>query len=174
MAIWKDVEGYEGMYQVSDAGLVRSLDRLDSKGRRIKGRVLKPSVNGPGYYSVVLSKEGKVCTKEVHRLVAENILGRPSVKREVNHKDGDKLNNNKDNLEWVDRGKNMRHAYEIGLNNHNHCSKAVAQYDLEDNLVAEYESGREASRATGISQGGIWNSLHGKYQQIKGFKFKFT
>ncbi len=106
MEVWKDVTGYEGMYQVSSVGQVR---RVGSE------RCLSASKRRNGYLYVNLSKRGRVTTKSVHELVAEAFLGKRPAASHVNHKDGDKLNNHASNLEYVTAAENTRHAYRLGL-----------------------------------------------------------
>ena len=121
MEIWKDIKGYEGYYQVSNLGRVKSLDRVatysDKKVHHLKGRVLKPMVTKHGYEIVDLRKDRKRKTSKVHRLVAIAFLDNPKNKPQVNHIDGVKLNNNLNNLEWVTNAENIRHAYKKGLIN---------------------------------------------------------
>lgn len=102
--IWKDVVGYEGYYQVSNLGRVRSLDRIASNGRKIKGKILSAKVNTPPYYPrVSLSVNGKMKLVQVHRLVAQAFVYNPDPehKTQVGHKDESRTNNRADNLEWV-------------------------------------------------------------------------
>ena len=102
--IWKDVVGYEGYYQVSNLGRVRSLDRIASNGRKIKGKILSTKVNTPPYYPrVSLSVNGKMKLVQVHRLVAQAFVYNPDPehKTQVGHKDESRTNNRADNLEWV-------------------------------------------------------------------------
>lgn len=114
---WKDIKGYEGMYQVSELGNVRSVDRsykdVNGKLYNLKGRVLKLSISN-GYLSLNLNNKGKkrFC---VHRLVAETFLDNPENKPEVNHINGNKLDNRLANLEWCTKSENTLHAYSIGL-----------------------------------------------------------
>ena len=102
--IWKDVVGYEGYYQVSNLGRVRSLDRIAFNGRKIKGKILSTKVNTPPYYPrVSLSVNGKMKLVQVHRLVAQAFVYNPDPehKTQVGHKDESRTNNRADNLEWV-------------------------------------------------------------------------
>ena len=102
--IWKDVVGYEGYYQVSNLGRARSLDRIASNGRKIKGKILSTKVNTPPYYPrVSLSVNGKMKLVQVHRLVAQAFVYNPDPehKTQVGHKDESRTNNRADNLEWV-------------------------------------------------------------------------
>ena len=107
MEIWKDIPEYEGIYQVSNTGKVKRIDK--------KEKMLKNNLCGNGYYYVYLSKNGKVRKFKVNRLVAQAFIENPENKPFVNHIDGDKLNNNVENLEWVTQSENMLHAYKYGL-----------------------------------------------------------
>ena len=120
--IWKNVTGYENCYQVSNFGNVRSLDRLDSAGRKRKGRTLIPIVDNLGYCSVHLLKNGKTKTIRIHRLVALEFLENPLNYKEINHKDENKQNNSVKNLEWCDRKYNMNY----GRMTHNFHSKRAS------------------------------------------------
>lgn len=116
--IWKDIENYEGLYQVSNFGRIKSLNHMASNGIKdimYKGRILKPFLDGKkNYLEVCLSKNNLKKKYLVHRLVAETFLENEYNKREVNHKDGNKQNNCVDNLEWVTSKENKHHAYENG------------------------------------------------------------
>lgn len=118
--VWKDVKGYEGHYQVSDSGKVRSLDRnIQVEGRSelrtLKGRMLKLITNNYGYKVVNFSKDGVHKKIQVHRLVAEAFIVTKKLDFQVNHKDGNKENNHISNLEFLSIGDNMRHAHSTGL-----------------------------------------------------------
>ena len=117
--VWKDIPDFEGSYQVSNMGRVRSVDRVvtykDGRMGKYKGRVLKPGSNR-GYERVVLYNDNGYNNKSVHRLVLE--VFKPHVNMidlQVNHIDGDKLNNHLTNLEWVTARDNVLHAYDTGL-----------------------------------------------------------
>lgn len=112
---WKDVAGYEGLYQVSCLGRVRSLDTIDSLGRKHVGVILKDADNGNGYRVVCLHKQGTRRTRTVHSMVAIAFVNNPNAFTEVNHLDGDKRNNRSDNLEFCNRRSNMIHAVKTGL-----------------------------------------------------------
>lgn len=118
--VWADIAGYQRLYQVSNKGTVRSLDRavVEARtGRTInrKGKQLKPSTTD-GYCVVRLGRAGVIKTYRVHRLVAlAFIAGRTKEKCVTNHKNGDKLDNRADNLEWCTIGYNLQHAYDTGL-----------------------------------------------------------
>ena len=103
---WKDIKGYENLYQVSNLGNIR----------RVSNKTKKTRLNNWGYIIIDLWKENKSTTKAVHRIVAETFLPNPDNKAEVNHIDGNKTNNSINNLEWVTREENIQHAYDTELN----------------------------------------------------------
>lgn len=119
--IWKDIKGYEGIYQISNLGRVKSLARkipIEAWGKKrlrsIPERIMQlEQVNG--YFTLSLKKDGKRKHHKVHRLVAESFLENHEEKRCVNHIDGNKENNCVDNLEWVTHSENMIHASKTGL-----------------------------------------------------------
>lgn len=104
--IWKDIKGYESLYQVSSYGRVKSL---------ITNKIRKEDTNNWGYKKVTLHKDGKSKSFFIHRLVATHFIKNPNKYSEVNHKDGDKSNNHISNLEWCTRSHNMKHAIENEL-----------------------------------------------------------
>lgn len=119
---WKDIPEYEGKYQISNLGRVKSLPRIiDSqfKGKPIKRKVfereLRKSKNRFGYEYVCLSKNGKTKKYRIHRLVGELFIPNPMNKPQINHIDGNKQNNRIDNLEWCNNSENMQHAVKMGL-----------------------------------------------------------
>ena len=129
--LWKDIDGYEGLYQVSNKGRVKSLDSVGSRNVPglesyiVKGRVLSPSKHRHGYRLIMLRKDGHRGSFLVHRLVAKAFLQNPKSNRVVNHKDGVKDNNCVDNLEWVTNGENNQHAWNSGLRKKLYGSKST-------------------------------------------------
>jgi hypothetical protein len=107
--IWLDIEGYEGYYQVSSKGRVKSLRRKDKRGHNLQERILKLGLVGKGYHAVKLCKAGIKKTALVHRLVALTFIPNPENKSEVNHKNGVKTYNFVVNLEWATSLENMKH-----------------------------------------------------------------
>ena len=173
--IWKDYKDYEGLYQASNLGRLRSLDRwVKSKSgsvRLCKGKILKLCTDKYGYLKVSLYKNNKVKTYYVHRLVAEAFIPNPENLPEVNHKDENKLNNNAENLEWCDREYNCN----FGTRNEKvakKCSKPVVQYTLDGQFVREWESIRECDR-NGFNHGAVAVCCQGKRKTHKGFIWKY-
>lgn len=177
--IWKDVKGYEGYYQVSNFGQVRSIDRIvkqkSSKNdcvhqyNHYAGKILKQYIINSGYYAVDLCKNHKSTKKLVHRLVAEAFLENKSA--QVNHKDENKLNNNIENLEWCTAKYNMEYndrAKKIAIKN----GKSVIQYDLSGNILNKFVSSREASFITNIPDRGIRKACY-KTTPYKGYIWKY-
>lgn len=116
---WADISGYVGIYEISTTGNVRSLKRIvvykNGWRKTHRGVLLKPGICSNGYYSVRLSKNGVTKTQFNHKLVAKAFISNPLSKKTVNHKDGNKLNNNIDNLEWNTYSENNKNAYLTGL-----------------------------------------------------------
>lgn len=112
--IWKDIESFDGFYQISNLGRVKSVSRKIGTCYR-KERIRSLSLTKDGYVKLRLSYCGKDVTMRVHRLVAEAFIPNSNNKETVNHKDGNKLNNCVDNLEWADRSEQMYHAYKLSL-----------------------------------------------------------
>ena len=183
--IWKDIAGYEGYYQISDKGRIKSLERRvnDNGGMfLLKSKILKPVMNDQGYLRIGLRKDGKRKHKRVSRLVAEAFIPNPENKPQINHKNGDRTDNNVSNLEWVSVSDNIKHSYrvlkrkrsmlgKIGINNPN--SKPVAQI-MNGKIIATFPAAKEAERITGISQGNISRCANKKIKTAGGFQWKYT
>ena len=118
MEEWRGIPDYEGYYEVSNLGRVRSVERLVPHARhgltKQQSKILRPAITD-GYYKVALSMDRRLRSFRVHRLVAQAFIDNPSELPEVNHKDGDKLNNNASNLEWCTHAQNIQHAFDNGL-----------------------------------------------------------
>ena len=170
METWKDILGYEGSYQVSDQGRVRSLTRKRKNryGEIIKeGVLLKERKDRNGYLHVILQNNGEKKFALIHRLVAEAFIPHVADKTEVNHIDENKENNRVCNLEWCDRDYNMNYG-----SRPNARSTPVIQLTKHGDFVAEYASACEASRKTGVLKGGISNCCLGKAKSAGGYVWR--
>jgi hypothetical protein len=188
--IWKDIEGFDGLYQVSNLGRIKSLLRnvVKSNGNNytIRERVLKQCISKKGYYFVNLHKDGKQYMKKIHRLKAIHFIPNPNNLPCLNHKNGNKLDNTTKNLEWCTHGHNNQHAYDTGLKigamtgkfgADNHSSKAVQQLDKNTDIVLNtFGSAHEAKRETGISYQHICEICRGSKRRktAGGFKWRFA
>lgn len=178
--IWKDIKEYEGLYQGSNLGRARSLDRwVNSKNgsmQFIKGRILKLIKNRYGYLYVNLYKNNIKKTYQVHRLVAEAFLPNPDNLPEVNHKDENKQNNSVHNLEWCDRSYNVNYGTRnkrISKSNTNgKRSKPVLQYTLDGQFVKEWSSTMECGR-NGFNQGNVSACCRGELKKYKGYIWSY-
>lgn len=162
--IWKDKKDYEGHYQVSNCGRVKSI----KFGKEI---ILKPFTDDRGYYSVVLSKNGIVKKYSVHRLVAEAFIDNPDNLPQVNHKDENKSNNSVNNLEWCDAKYNNNFGTCIERRSKKK-SKPVLQYTLDGEFVREWPSTMECGR-NGFNQGNVVACCQGKLKKYKGFIWRY-
>ena len=180
--IWKDIENYEGYYQVSNLGNIRSLDRLiiqvDAKkgkyARIIKGRIIKPENNKRGYKCVTLTIQNKKVLKPIHRLVAEAFIPNPNNYPVINHIDGNKHNNKATNLEHCSHKHNVNEAMRLGLlkPKEQSCKKCV-QKDFDGNIICVYNSITEASKITGICKGNISATCLGNQKYASRYKWEF-
>ena len=171
---WKDIEGYEGYYQVSNFGRVKSLDRYVKDTKRncfnfVKGRIMSPSsADKKHYMQVGLSKNNKVIHYLIHRLVAQAFIPNPNNLPQVNHKDENKENNRADNLEWCTAEYNTNYgtrALRQGISS----GKTVYQYNKEGVLENTYHSERYASKEIGVSSTSIHACCVGKIVTVKGY-----
>ncbi len=116
MEIWKDIEHYNGVYQISNLGRVRSFNSTGSNSSRRKTPIIMKNIkDSKGYEVVNLSKNGSKKMKKIHRLIAKAFIPNPDRKEFVNHIDGNPSNNSICNLEWATSSENKKHGYDIGI-----------------------------------------------------------
>ena len=168
--VWRDIKGYEGLYEISNFGRVKSHVKIGSPTY-----YKTPVLSTPGYYTVSLSKNGKpTYSVGVHRLVAEAFIeNSDKTKTEVNHKDGDKLNNYYENLEWVTRKENNKYAIKMGLRKY---VKGINQYTLDGELLNTFSSSADATEYLGKKRRTntlILKCCKGLISQAYGFKWKY-
>lgn len=178
--IWKPVVGYEGFYEVSNIGRVRSLARIvecnDGRKRKIKDRILKGSSYSGGYSGVTLHKDGCTKTANIQRIVAEAFVPNPLEKEEVNHKDENPSNNHASNLEWVTHKENLKYGTRQERARKaivEAQGRAVRQLSIDGELVAEYESLSAAYNATGTHVSNITKCAKGAYKTAGGYIWKY-
>ena len=173
MEHWKAIAGYEGLYEVSDLGRVKSLGYG-------KEKILKPGKTRGGYLYVNLHKDGQRKTITVHRLVATAFISNPTNLETINHKDEVKTNNTVSNLEWMSHkdnnnyGTRNKRSSETQINDKNK-SKAVQMFDKSTGeLLTTFPSTHEAERVTGINQGNICSCCNGKLKSSGGYIWKYS
>lgn len=163
--IWKPVKGFEELYEVSDTGNVKSIERNGTKGG-----LLKPHIDRYGYYKVVLYKQNKRYYFTIHRLVALTFIPNPENKLTVDHIDCNKTNNCVYNLRWCSVRENNYHSHELGRQKWN-AKKIIAI--SPDGEKFEFYSQHEAERNTGVSQSNVGKCANGKTNSVKGWTFKY-
>lgn len=171
--IWKDIPGYEGRYQVSSLGRVKSFNYYGHKGVE---KILKQNLN-KGYYSIKLCKNDVIKRFTIHRLVYMTFKGEIPNGLQVNHIDEDKSNNHienlnlmspKENTNWGTRNERARKA-----NTNGKCSKIILQFDKQMNFIAEWPSTREIQRQLNIFHNSIIKCCKGKLKSAYGFIWKY-
>jgi hypothetical protein len=184
--IWNDVPGYEGLYEVSDQGRIRSCDlnTITKYGKAYtrKGKINK-AVFSKGYLKIRLSKENKPNNFYVHRLVAKAFIPNPYNLPEVNHKKGIKWDNRASELEWSSKSENTLHSYvSLERERHfkgrfgkdHHSSKKINQLDLNGNFIKTWDSMKEIQRAGIAFASNIGRCCGGFQRTVKGFKWQYA
>ena len=164
---WRDIEGYEGKYMVSNMGNVKSLKRTvwyNGGYYKKSEKILKGCDNGKGYLRVELCKDGKGKWYRINRLVAQAFLENPQNLPEVNHIDQDKTNNKVENLEWCTNQYNVEYSK----------AKAVIGINKVSGLILEFPSANEAKRQTGINQSNIIQCCKGRRNSAGGFYWQYA
>lgn len=165
--VWREIAGYETLYQISNFGRVKSLGNSQARQEKI----LKQQLQRDGYKRVWLCKKGlKRKRFPVHRLVANAFIPNPLRKEQVNHQNGDKLDNRLVNLNWMTRKENIAHAYETGLVMKN--KNPVIATHLDTGEQRQFKSQTEASKELGVYPKNISNVLYGRNTHVGRWAFK--
>lgn len=170
--VWKDIKGYEGMYQVSNTGKIKSLKRIDCAGKIRTGNILQPNKLKKGYLRIGLNKNGIRERFMVHRLVAEAFIPNPENKPFIDHINTIKDDNRVENLRWVTNQENCNNP--ITLEKYSNCRKGldnyssipILQFTLNGKLKALFINSKDAENKTGINDTCIRNC----YNNIRGRK----
>jgi hypothetical protein len=177
---WSPVPGYEGHYEVSRDGLVRSLSRRGFDGRSVKEKYLALRPSGIGYLAVHLRKDNTHKYLYVHRAVAEAFIENPLHRPEVNHKNGVKTDNRVENLEWATRSEQELHKYQVlgysGTNlgksgAKNYASIKVVAVNIDDGTLLSFESMSLAAASLSLSDGEISRCVRGLAKRVGRYKF---
>ena len=169
--IWRDIKGYEGYYQVSSHGQVRSLDRIVMSGdfpRKIKGQILAQTTDRDGYKHLRLRKNGEEKSFFVHKLVAEEFVMNisPDDYVQVNHKDEDKANNHYSNLEWCTQEYNLNYGTRLQK-----IRKSVIAFNEKETLYFEFMTEADYD---GFTVSSISKCVKGKLRTHKGYQWKLA
>lgn len=172
--VWKPINSYEKLYEISSFGRVRSLDR-EIEGRwgstKIRGKLLIPVPDKDGYLIITLCKNGKQKVGKIHRLVAETFIENPNNLPQVNHKDENKQNNCVDNLEFCTSKYNTNYGTGIERRS-NKTSKPVLQFDINHNFIRKYKSMTEAEKTLKIKH--IYDCCNGKLKMCGGYIWRYA
>ena len=171
--IWRDITNYEDTYQISNLGNVRSKDRvvlyIDKRKRIFPGQTMKLNIDTKGYYKVNLRKNNKFKSLRIHKLVAEHFLKKEIGKNIVNHKDGNKLNNCVDNLEFVTISENTIHAIRVlkkdFTNGGKHSKKPIISIQ-KNNIYRFFDSVGSASKFFDLSRRTICRKMNNPSDEL--------
>lgn len=162
--IWHKIDDYEDLYEVSNFGNIKSFH----KG---KIKLLKPQMDGWGYLHVFLYKNKKAKIYKVHKLVAKYFIPNKNNFNVINHKDGNKLNNHIDNLEWCTSSYNNTHAYKSKLKRP--CFKEIIQYDKNNNYLKLWNGALEVERCLEINNSNIIQCCKKRRKTAGGYIWKY-
>lgn len=188
--IWKDIEGYEGLYQVSNMGRVRSLERIARNNHKIKEKILTPYLQISGYLKVHLRKDNSSYTPFIHRLVAQAFLPNPSNKPQVDHINTNRADNRVCNLRWTTISENRKNPITLervrivnsGENNpmfgvigaDNKRSRAVLQFNKDGEFIKKWDCINDIKRELGINVSNIPECCKGNHKTANGYKWEYA
>lgn len=177
--IWKDIEGYEGLYQISNFGRVKSLSRLNhcghkgSKPLRINEYIRKPQITPKGYLNIKLSKDGVSTSYQIHRLVGQAFIPNPNNLPQINHIDEVKTNNIVNNLEWCTNLQNARHGDVIERRG-NSIKRPILEFNMIGEFVGKHDSSTNVAVARGHGTNGIYRCCNGYQKTAYGSIWRYV
>lgn len=183
--IWKPVIGYEGIYEISNIGRVKSLQRQKYKNPThiIPGKIRPLQLHSNGYYSIMLCKNGITKRVHIHRLVASAFIPNPAGHSTVNHINYDRKDSRVENLEWCSQQQNILHATKRnGYKNNMQGrtgklsvnSKPTYQIGLDDKVIKLWDSLRDAARELNFNYSSLRNCARGTSKKSHNFKWKYA
>lgn len=181
---WQDINHYKGLYQISNYGRVKSLDRIikskryHKDGYHRKEHIMKVSDNGRGYLFVRLSKNNSSLHGYLHKLVAQAFIPNLENKPQINHKDGNKHNNNATNLEWCTNGENGQHAWDNNLRTRrfgtdNYASRKVIQFTLDYKPIKIWNCISDVEKIYGFSHSDISKNCRYKSKTCHNYLWRY-
>ena len=190
MEIWKDIVGYEDLYQISNMGRVKSLERIARNNHKIKEKILTPNLNKGGYLRVHLRKDNYSYTPLIHRLVAQAFLPNPNNKPQIDHINTNKTDNRVCNLRWTTASENMKNPITLessriansGENNpmfgvigaNNKRSRTVLQFTKDGEFIKKWVCINDIKRELGINVSNIPECCKGKHKTVNGYKWEYA
>ena len=181
--IWKDIEGFEGLYQVSNLGRVKSLEKLSHgdyiRKMRVRERILNLHPDGKGYLMAWLYKDGIRKTMKVHRLVANTFISNTDNKPQIDHINADKQDNRVINLRWCTGKENFHNPITYKKNSEskfgekNHHARAVLQYTLNNVFVKEWSCINDICRELGVGHSHISQCCSNKRNKVYGYIWRY-
>lgn len=193
MEVWKDIVGFEGLYQVSSEGRVKALDRV-THGKHRPGMIRRPSINKVNGYSYInLSKDGVARNYLLHRIVATAFVDNPNGYETVNHKNEKKQDNRAENLEWMTLADNLRYGTHVeratknkpsmkgekhpnfgkrGSESVTHKGRVIGISLKDPAVIVEFDTAATAGRELGLSTGQLCDAINGKAKSCGGYRWR--
>lgn len=176
---WRDIKGYEGHYQISNLGRVKSLYFKNRQGKIFREKILKQNFDNMGYLFVGLSNNGTLKTTKIHRLVAETFIDNPNNYKTINHINGVKTDNRVENLEWCTQKYNVQQAYKNGLGKgkkewDSPLSKKVNQYTLDGEFIKTWACTKQIERELGFKNSNISACCNGRLVKAYNFIWRYV
>lgn len=174
--MWKKIEGFNENYEVNEKGQIQSCFPYK------KPRILKQILKGGGYLTVNLQSKNRIIQARVHRIVATAFIANPENKSQVNHKDGNKLNNCASNLEWVTASENIKHSFSVlgktppnkgRIGAKHYSAKKVCQYGLDGKFIRQWDCISDAARAVQCNPCQIMNNVKGRTRTCHGYMWRY-